>query len=171
MATLSHPGKAMRHPALLVVSIIASAVLWVLFVATSSPHEMMVGVFCVGATVVFTVFVCDSAGLEMTLRPNDMVQGWRIPWYIVSRVAEITWIFFKDLLHIDPAKNLYRVCGFDSSKSDPVRIARTVMAVAYTTTAPNFIVIGIDPSQSRMLFHQIAASSISPMTKALGAKG
>ncbi|RXH53979.1 hypothetical protein GRAN_4948 [Granulicella sibirica] len=29
------------------------------------------------------------------------------------------------------------------------------MAIAYTTASPNIIVIGIDPAQSRMLFHQI----------------
>jgi hypothetical protein len=40
----------------------------------------------------------------------------------------------------------------------------------YTTTAPNFIVIGIDPDLSRMLFHQIERSSVPKMTRELGAQ-
>jgi hypothetical protein len=36
--------------------------------------------------------------------------------------------------------------------------------------APNFIVIGIDFHQSRMLFHQLRRSSVPKMTKSLGAQ-
>lgn len=170
MVTSGHP-EAKGNPTLLALSVIAAAGFWLLFVATLAPHEMMVGLFCVAATMVFTVFICRSAGMKITPRPRDLIQCWRVPWYIVSGVSEIVLILFKDLFHVEAAGDIYRVCGFDSSKSDPVRIARTVMAVAFTTTAPNFIVLGVDISQSRMIFHQIRSSSVPKMTKALGAKG
>ena len=159
-----------RHPLLLALTILLAPVLWILFVASSNPHELVVGLFASIATVIFTVFVCHSSSSTLTFRPYDVAQAWRIPWYILSGVWDITEVLFKDLLHLSPALNLYRVCGFDSSKNDPVRMARTVLAVSYTTTAPNFIVVGVDESQSRMLFHQISPSSIPKMTKALGAK-
>jgi hypothetical protein len=62
------------------------------------------------------------------------------------------------------------VSGFKTSKSDRRLIARRVFATFYTTMAPNFIVIGIDYRQSRMLFHQLERTSVSMMTKDLGAQ-
>ena len=161
----------LRHPVLLVITCLLAPVLWVAFVATFNPHELLVGVAVCAATVLFSVIVGRSSEVQVELRPRDLAQAWRIPWYIVSGVTEITLVLFKDLLGIARAKSLFRVCGFDSSTHDPVRIARTVLAVAYTTSAPNFIVVGIDPAQSRMLFHQIEASPVQKMGKALGAKG
>jgi hypothetical protein len=132
---------------------------------------MIVGAICVAATTLFVLFVSSSTGPNLTFRMRDVAQFWRIPWYVVSGVWEITLVLIRDVLQISPAEDLYRVCGFDSSKHDPVRKARTVLAVLYTTMAPNFIVLGVDPALSRMLFHQISASAVPQMTKALGAKG
>jgi hypothetical protein len=36
--------------------------------------------------------------------------------------------------------------------------------------APNFIIIGIDAAQSRMIFHQLERSEVPRMTKELGAQ-
>ena len=161
----------LNHPILFLLSIIVSFALWVSFVATTNPHELAVGLMTCAATVLFTLLVCRSSGSHLELRARDLAQCWRIPWYIVSGVAEITIVLLKDLFKVSAAKNLFRVCGFDSSTHDPLRVARTILAVAYTTTAPNFIVIDVDPEQSRMLFHQLANSAVPKMTKALGAKG
>jgi hypothetical protein len=84
-------------------------------------------------------------------------------------VCEIVLILAKDLLGIKRAASLYRVTGFQASDSDPRRVAKGVLATAYTTVAPNFIVIGIDAARKRMLFHQLERSGVSKMTKALGA--
>lgn len=129
------------------------------------------GAVSILVTVTFTQFVARTTGTNLTLRARDVLQGWRIPLYIASGVWEILVVLAKDLLHIQEPENRFRVCGFDSSKHDPVRIGRTTLAVAYTTAAPNFIVIGIDPSQSRMLFHQISATGVQRMAKKLGARG
>jgi hypothetical protein len=89
---------------------------------------------------------------------------------MASGIWEITIVFLKDLLNLKRAGSFYRVCGFQSSKRDPRIRAREVLATVYTTTAPNFIVIGIDPELSRMLFHQIERSSVPKMTQSLGAQ-
>jgi hypothetical protein len=160
-----------KRYALSLLSVVAAGSLWIAFVATSNPHEMLVGLLCVAVTYAFSDFVCRSAATELAFRLRDVLAFWRMPWYILSGIGEITLVLAKDLLRIAPAKNLYRVCGFDASAHDPLRMARAVMAIAYTTVAPNFIVLGIDPATSRMLFHQLAASSVPKMTKALGARG
>ena len=88
----------------------------------------------------------------------------------MSGVYEVAIILSKDLCGVKAAESFYRVSGFKTSKSDPQLIARRVLATAYTTTAPNFIVIGIDYNQSRMLFHQLERSIVPKMTKELGAQ-
>jgi len=108
--------------------------------------------------------------LTLDLRWPDLLAGWRVPWYIVSGVYEVAIILSKDLCGVKAAESFYRVSGFKTSKSDPQLIARRVLATAYTTTAPNFIVIGIDYNQSRMLFHQLERSIVPKMTKELGAQ-
>jgi multisubunit Na+/H+ antiporter MnhE subunit len=163
-------SRRLRHPVLFFLSILLAPALWILFVASGKIHELLVGAIASLATVLFTLFVCRSSGEELVLRPCDVIQIWRLPWCIARGVSQITLVAFKDLLGVKPAESLYRVCGFDTTTHDPVRRARTVMAIAYTTASPNFIVIGVDPAQSRMIFHQIESSTISKMTKALGAK-
>jgi len=99
----------------------------------------------------------DPDGREaFTLR--DLAACWRVPWYLVTGSWEIVVILVKDLFSVAKAGSFYRVSGFKTSKDDPLLVARRVLAIVYTTTAPNFIVIGIDYTKSRMLFHQLERS-------------
>jgi multisubunit Na+/H+ antiporter MnhE subunit len=162
--------RSLRHPILFALSLILAPALWIVFVGSSNLDELIVGAVAILATIVFITFVCRSSNGELTLRPRDLIQLWRLPRYIAVDIYVVTLVAVRDLLHLQPAQSLYRVCGFDTSVHDPVRQARSVMAIAYTTASPNTIVIGIDPTQSRMLFHQIKSSNVPEMTKSLGAK-
>ncbi|HEX4169323.1 MAG TPA: hypothetical protein VHZ55_27995 [Bryobacteraceae bacterium] len=153
-----------------VLSLLLIVALWILFVGGTRRNEMFVGAGVLVLSAAFLFQVWRTETLRLEVRWEDVVQGWRIPWYVVSKVCEIIVILAKDLFKIKRAGSFYRVSGFTTSKSDPVLIARRVLAIAYTTMAPNFIVIGIDSRQSRMLFHQLERSSVSKMTKALGAR-
>ena len=164
-------SRKLRHPYLFLLSVVLAPTLWIIFVGSVQVHEMLVGTLASMVTVLFTFFVCRSGKTEVTLRARDLVQLWRIPWYILSDGFQITVVAINDLLRIQPAESHYRVCGFDTSAHDPVRKARTVLAVAYSTASPNSIVLGIESSTSRMLFHQLKVSEVTEMTKALGAKG
>jgi hypothetical protein len=146
------------------------ALLWVLFVGGTRRNEMIVGAGVLLLSGAFLYLLSRKETLTLDLRWGDLVTCWRIPWYIMSGVYEIAIILVKDLFGIKRAESFYRVSGFKTSNSDPRLIARRVLATAYTTTAPNFIVIGIDFRQSRMLFHQLERSSVPKMTKTLGAQ-
>jgi hypothetical protein len=160
------------HPGVFASAVIAAGALWILFVSSSiNAHEMYLGAGCVVLTMLFAYSVARSLSLNLTLRWRDMAQALRIPWYELTGNWAITLVLVKDLLHIARADDRFRVCGFDSSRHDPVRIARTVMAVAFSTAAPNFIVIGIDPEQSRMIFHQVRSTPLTRMVRSLGARG
>jgi multisubunit Na+/H+ antiporter MnhE subunit len=162
--------RGIRHSLLLAASIVLAPILWILFVGSTNTQELLLGGITSLATITFTVYVCRSSSEELTLLPRDIMQSWRIPWYIASGVYQVSLLAIKAMLLRNEPGDLYRVCGFDTSARDPVRRARTVLATAFTTAGPSFIVIGVDPAQSRMLFHQIESSTVPKMTKALGAK-
>lgn len=146
------------------------ALLWIVLVGGIRHNEMLVGVGVVFLSCAFTYKVQQIETLRADFHIADIAQGWRVPWYIMSGVYEIVLILLKDLLGIKKADSFYRVSGFKTSKSDPQLVARRILATFYTTMAPNFIVIGIDFRQSRMLFHQLQRSGVPQMTKALGAR-
>ena len=139
-------------------------------VAGTKRDEMIVGGISVAAALWFWWRVMGASGLKMRFVLRDVVACWRVPWYVVSGVWEITVVMVKDLVGAKKAGSLYRVCGFETSKDEPLKVARRALATGYTTLAPNFIVIGIDYAQSRMLFHQLERSSVPLMTQELGAK-
>jgi len=143
---------------------------WILLVAGTHIDEMIVGAASVLASGAFLLVAHRTSTLHTDFRLADMAKGWRIPWYVASGIYEITVILLKDIFGIERAKSFYRVSGFKTARYDAVLVARRILAIAYTTTAPNFIVIGIDYTQSRILFHQLERSSVPRMTQELGAQ-
>jgi hypothetical protein len=172
MANASHASSENRSSSRVVTAVVAFCLAfgWVWLVAGTHLHEMMVGAGVVVAAALYLKAVHESSRNSLRLEWKDVVQCWRIPWYMASGIWEISVVLFKDLTYLSRAGSYYRVSGFKSSKRDRTAIARTVLATVYTTTAPNFIVIGIDPELSRMLFHQIERSDVPRMTQALGAQ-
>lgn len=144
---------------------------WILLVAGTHSHELIVGTGCVLASSLFLGNLYKMSRLDLDFHLSDVVQGWRIPWYILGDCFTITAVLLRDIFTSRCAESLYRVSGFKTSKDDPRLIARRVLATIYTTTSPNsiVIVIGIDFRQNRMLLHQLERSRISRMTKNLGA--
>ena len=102
---------------------------------------------------------------------GELLSWWRLPWYLLSGTWEIMKVAITDLLGTDPAESLFRVSPFAAGKKNDERaVARRVLAVTYTTVAPNFIILGINCSDQKMLFHQIKRSSVPKMTQRLGAR-
>jgi multisubunit Na+/H+ antiporter MnhE subunit len=147
-------------------------VFWLIFVGTFASHELLIGIIGAAlATVGLAVVVAyDPSRFSPTM--IGLLSLWRLPWYLISGTWEITVVAAKDLLGIQRAKSLFRVVDFKAGdKEDPHATARRVLAVTYTTAAPNFIVLGINTSDQKLLFHQIERSSVPKMTQELGAQG
>ena len=172
MARVSHASSEDRSYSLFASVIIALclALGWVWLVAGTHLHEMIVGAAAVVAATLFLRAVNRSTRNAIRLEWKDLAQCWRIPWYMASDIWVITFVLLKDLSYVHRAGSYYRVCGFKSSKRDEKIVAREVLATVYATTTPNFVVIGIDPELSRMLFHQIERSSVPKMIQVLGAQ-
>lgn len=119
--------------------------------------------------MVFLTIVYRQELQQFDLRWSDALALWRVPWYLISGIGEITVALMKDLAG-QQAESIFRVCGFKTAKANPRMVTLRALATAYTSIAPNFIVVGIDYRQSRMLFHQIRRSAVPRMTKELGAE-
>lgn len=158
------PGQLLSGAAVLVYFF------WYAFTASGKPHELLVGVGATALTVWFFANVLRTETLNVELRLRDLAQCWRLPKEIVHDCWVITAVLFKDLFGVERAGSFYRACGFKTSRRDPLLMGRTALAVAYTTASPNMLVIGIDPAQSLMLFHQIQRDKVSEMTRRLGAQ-
>jgi hypothetical protein len=153
-----------------ILPLLLIAILWILFVGGTRLDEMFAGIGVIVLSGGFLYQVWRTETLNIDLDLQDIAQGWRIPWYVFTGSCEIIAILLKDLFRVKKAESIYRVSRFKTSRSDPHLVARGVLAIFYTTMAPDSIVIGIDPHQNRMLFHQLKRSSISKMTRALGAR-
>jgi hypothetical protein len=141
---------------------------WLLFVNTTHIHELwMAGLSsAVAATACEAVRALPFA--DFRPRMSWLIQAWREPWYIVEGCASILWAFLKHL--VKPEPSVLREVVFDAGGSDPESAARRALAIAYTTTPPNFVVLGIDLDKNTMLVHQVSQTETPTMTRNLGAK-
>lgn len=148
----------------------ASFLLWCGFVAGFKLQEMVVGALATGLTVGFLAAMLHSETMTLSFRLRDLVQAWRLPAGIAKDCLVVTRVLLRDLAG-QRAGSFYRACGFPTSRRDAHLLGRTALAVAYTTASPNMVVIGVDPAQSLMLFHQIERDEVPAMTRNLGAQG
>jgi hypothetical protein len=89
------------------LSVIIMAAEWILLVAGVKRDEMIVGAISVAVSALFLQFVDRFEEQRLDLRLNDLVQAWRIPWYILSGTWEIMLILLKDLTGIKRASFFY----------------------------------------------------------------
>jgi multisubunit Na+/H+ antiporter MnhE subunit len=154
-----------------VVSLVTYFLFWIVFVGTFAIHELLIGVVATVLTVIGVIVVEMHYPSRFSPTFAEILTCWRIPWYLLSDTAEILLVAGKELFGIKEARSLFRVAEFDAgSLEDPHDTARRVLAVVYTTMTPTFIILGINCSDQKLLFHQIERSSVPKMLKELGAK-
>lgn len=145
--------------------------LWLFFTGTFSLHELEIGILAALLASAGMVVVANYYSVPFSPTAKDLLALWRLPWYLLSGTWEVFFVAARDLVGSKGAKSVFRISPFDAgSKDDPRRTARRLLAVLYTTIAPNFIVVGINASDQKMLFHQIERSSVPKMTRQLGAE-
>lgn len=167
---MSERRKKSINPLFVILCMAFISVGWIWLVASTKLQEMIVGACSLLLSIAFLAMVHQSSDQRLDFRARDLAQGWRIPWYVVTGVWEITVVLVRDIVTSNRAGSYFRACRFEIREGDSRLQARGVLATAYTTTAPNFIVVGVDPARCLLLFHQIERSSVPRMTQALGAK-
>lgn len=162
--------RSVRFASLFFISAPVLFVFWVIFVGTFEKWELIVGV-AVAVTGAIAICVAEHAE-DSHFRPRlrDLAQIAFVPWLFLQGTYEILLVAFRDLLGGRKAVSAFRVDGFDAGRAEnPRDTGRRVLAVTYTTMAPNFVVLGINARENQMLFHQIERSGIPRMTQNLGA--
>lgn len=144
--------------------------LWLLFVNTTKADELSVGLIASAIAAYATLLVRKEQALSFSPTWGQLLQGVRLLWYLLSGTWEIVVVLGKQLLGIERAKSLWQTKPFDVGGEDANSIARRVLAIAYTSAAPNFIVGGIDKKRGLMLYHQVEKSGVPVMTQKLGAR-
>jgi hypothetical protein len=145
-------------------------VFWIIFVATFSRAELLVGFFAalLGSIGICVVQHSDDSHFRPRLR--HWLEFVRVPWYVVTGTWTLFWVTIKDVFGFRAAESLFRIATFDAGDAcDPVDTGRRVLAIAYTTISPNFIVLGINVRDRFMLFHQVDRSPVLQLDKDLGA--
>lgn len=158
------------HPAALLTG---TAVLlfigWIWLVASLHMHEMIVGAVVVALSTAFCGLVLRSATLPLELRWRDLSALRYVPREIAKDAWVVSSVLWRDLFMGECAGSFYRVSGFAAGRRDPILVARAALAITFTTLSPNMVVIGIDPTQGHMLFHQLRRDEVPSSTRALGA--
>lgn len=166
---MARTTKSSRALLQAVVLFPAMIFLWVLCTGSWNRDEDILGVTAAILSTIFTIAVFRQYECPMSFRLADLVQVWRVPISIVSKVISITGLLARDLAG-SRLPSLYRICRFEVPQDDALANARRVLATAYTTAAPNFIILGVDARHREMMFHQIQRTQIPAETRKLGAR-
>jgi multisubunit Na+/H+ antiporter MnhE subunit len=158
-----HPGRLLTGTTVIV------ALLWAGFTAGFKLHEMLVGLLATGLTVLFFANLLRTETLNLELRGRDLLCVAHVPASILKDCWIALVVLFEDLVGKRPAESRYVACGFKTGQRDPLLVGRSALAVTYATMSPNMIVIGIDPAQSLMLYHQLRRDRVPDFVRALGA--
>lgn len=147
-----------------------SAILWVWFVSSLHPQEMILGVVCTVASVLFLTFAWPVDGSQISLAPRDVLQIWRVPAQVLGDALRVTWILLRDLVGAERAGSALVVHGFSVQPASSESRGRQVLAVAYLTASPNSIVLGVHQQRQLMMVHQLAVTPLPQLARELGAK-
>ena len=143
---------------------------WFLFVGKAEWAELIAGTAgaAIAASAVQIVWAQHIAGF----RDNAgwVLEMWRLPKYMVTGSWEIFEVLFKQLFTGKRAESLLLAVPYEATGEDDASAARRALAVAYTTSTPNFVVVGVDRNRGQLVFHQIKRSPILQVTKNLGAR-
>lgn len=144
--------------------------LWMLFVSRWSWTEAIAGLL---AAVIATIAATEVwLGRLVDLRANwrNVIELWRMPKYALTGSWDILVVLVRHLLRIEEAPSLMFWVPFDVGDEDGEASMRRALAIAYTTMTPNFVVVGIDRENRRLVFHQMRKRPLLEMTKRLGAR-
>jgi multisubunit Na+/H+ antiporter MnhE subunit len=143
---------------------------WFLFVGKIGWNELIVGT--AGAAVAASAAQIVWSQHIAAFRDNAgwVLQMWRLPKYMITGSWEIFEVLFRQLFGGKPAESLMLAVPYEAVGDDDESAARRALAVAYTTSTPNFIVVGVDRKRGHLVFHQIKRSPILQVTKNLGAR-
>lgn len=152
-----------------VIAAAVSWLAWLMFTGETSLQETAAGAGCALFTAWFCIRTWRQMGLLIRMRLADFLEGWEIPWTLLTGAAQVVSVLAKDLSTGPRAASSYSAVPFERAP-DGTGMFRRILAVSYTSVSPNTIVIGIDRQRGLMLYHTICPVKLPQMTQKLGAR-
>jgi multisubunit Na+/H+ antiporter MnhE subunit len=144
--------------------------LWIVFVGKVKWNELIVGVAGSAVAASATQIVWAQHVAAFRDHGGWVLEAWRLPKYMITGSWEIFTVLFRQLFGGRPAESLLLAVPYEAVGEDDASAARRALAITYTTSTPNFVVVGIDRERRQLIFHQIKRSKILQITKNLGAR-
>jgi multisubunit Na+/H+ antiporter MnhE subunit len=143
---------------------------WFIFVGKLGWDELVVALVCSAIAASASQLVWAQHAAAFRDHTGKFLQMWRLPKYMITGSWEIFSVLLRQLFGGMPAESLVLAVRYDPVSDDPADAALRALAIAYTTSTPNFVVIGIDRKRGRLVYHQIKRSPVLPVTVKLGAR-
>lgn len=144
--------------------------LWMLLVSEWSAPEAFIAIgvsfFCAIASVMTRRAADERFGFGF----KSFAQARRLPLYVVQGSWELIQALIKQSFNPKGAESLLRSVDFDMGANDALNRTRRALAIGYTCSTPNFVVLGLDGKSELLVFHQVKSSEVIRMTKNLGAR-
>ncbi len=159
---------AAQHLGFLVVFWAAGFLAWLLFTDALKLWELLFGAFSALLCAIGAESVRSADVVSFRPRLCWLLEGWRLPWYLLQGSVQIFWVLIRDL--VKPEPSVLRSVVYDGGADDGASAARRALAVTYTTMPPNFVILDIDRDKRAMIVHQVSQTPTPLMTKHLGAR-
>jgi multisubunit Na+/H+ antiporter MnhE subunit len=143
---------------------------WFVFVGKLGWDELVVALVCSAIAASASQLVWSQHAAAFRDRTGHFMQMWRLPKYMLTGTGEIFSVLLRQLFGGKPAESLLLAVPYEPISDDAGDAALRALAVANTTSTPNFIVIGIDRQRGRLVYHQIKKGPVLTVTVKLGAR-
>lgn len=141
---------------------------WLVFVGTFDAAESYVGAIVAALGAVASNVVLERRIVAFYVRPRLLLIGARIFRDVAADTLVVLAVLAERMLGArEPAAKLVAV-PFGACGDDKRSAARRAMAIAFTTIAPNSLVLGIDRERRRAVFHQLRDAPTPPPLVELG---
>jgi multisubunit Na+/H+ antiporter MnhE subunit len=114
---------------------------WFLFVGKIGWNELIAGT--AGSAVAATAAQIVWAQHVAAFRDHAgwVLEMWRLPKYMITGSWEIFAVLLRQLFGGKPAESLLLAVPYEAVGDDDASAARRALAIAYTTSTPNFVVV------------------------------
>ena len=139
---------------------------WLLFAASFTLHELLLGAAFTFLTAAITALAWRSMGVLFAPSFSQVICIWRLPWYVLHDSISVTITLAKDLLGVRAGSH-FRATAFPPP-ADKHSSARVILATTATTMTPSIIVLGTQ--ENYLLLHQLQRSPLPKMITDLEAR-
>lgn len=147
--------------------------LWVSCSAKSERADVVAGAVAALLASVASRIVARHGLGRLLPRPRWVAEAWHLPGMIATGMFDLFKVLARQIFAHHPAASMMASVPFDNAGSRDEAVTRRALAIAYTTTSPNFIVLDIDDDRgaSEMRYHQIDPTAVPAVARHLGARG